>query len=224
MVRNFSPPFDISIHALREEGDLPAQLTLCGNAIFLSTPSARRATSWATARIPASQHFYPRPPRGGRLAQAGNALRLCNISIHALREEGDLWQVPSEQYPAEFLSTPSARRATRCLIQTGQTCDNFYPRPPRGGRQLLELLEAQYNNFYPRPPRGGRPARTVSLQFCQIFLSTPSARRATGVQAKAKKDAEFLSTPSARRATYYLSYDGTGQVFLSTPSARRATC
>ena len=193
-------------------------------ATFLSTPSARRATCSSRKCSAPLQHFYPRPPRGGRPESPQHNLIAQNISIHALREEGDLWQVPSEQYPAEFLSTPSARRATRCLIQTGQTCDNFYPRPPRGGRQLLELLEAQYNNFYPRPPRGGRPARTVSLQFCQIFLSTPSARRATGVQAKAKKDAEFLSTPSARRATYYLSYDGTGQVFLSTPSARRATC
>ena len=160
----------------------PDSAVLVNIKIFLSTPSARRATCSSRKCSAPLQHFYPRPPRGGRPESPQHNLIAQNISIHALREEGDLWQVPSEQYPAEFLSTPSARRATRCLIQTGQTCDNFYPRPPRGGRQLLELLEAQYNNFYPRPPRGGRPARTVSLQFCQIFLSTPSARRATMFQ------------------------------------------
>ena len=35
-------------------------------------------------------NFYPRPPRGGRPAIALAALNSANISIHALREEGDL--------------------------------------------------------------------------------------------------------------------------------------
>ena len=35
------------------------------------------------------------------------------ISIHALREEGDCPVVSFTSFPAEFLSTPSARRATR---------------------------------------------------------------------------------------------------------------
>ena len=39
-------------------------------------------------------------------------------------------------------------------------------------------------------------------QNAQTFLSTPSARRATGhTQAMAIPAAKFLSTPSARRAT-----------------------
>ena len=40
---------------------------------------------------------------------------------------------------------------------------NFYPRPPRGGRQtrLLTILFSGY--FYPRPPRGGRPMLMASL-------------------------------------------------------------
>ena len=38
---------EISIHALREEGDpMPSSLSLRA-AVFLSTPSARRATSWS---------------------------------------------------------------------------------------------------------------------------------------------------------------------------------
>ena len=34
------------------------------------------------------------------------------ISIHALREEGDRWDVEQTFIDAIFLSTPSARRAT----------------------------------------------------------------------------------------------------------------
>ena len=56
---------------------------------FLSTPSARRATSVAKILSDSFQHFYPRPPRGGR--QRFRPLRSYPqaISIHALREEGD---------------------------------------------------------------------------------------------------------------------------------------
>ncbi len=34
-------------------------------------------------------------------------------------------------------------------------------------------------NFYPRPPRGGRQEPKRFLFGGQVFLSTPSARRAT---------------------------------------------
>ena len=57
--------------------------------VFLSTPSARRATVFSS-RISQSQR----------------------ISIHALREEGDYIQAFNEMEKKLFLSTPSARRAT----------------------------------------------------------------------------------------------------------------
>ena len=34
-------------------------------------------------------HFYPRPPRGRRRRGLAQGLRRVQISIHALREEGD---------------------------------------------------------------------------------------------------------------------------------------
>ena len=58
---------DISIHALREEGDLDGLAQLVPDGLFLSTPSARRAT--ADGADDAGDHLA--------------------ISIHALREEGD---------------------------------------------------------------------------------------------------------------------------------------
>ena len=105
-----------------------------------------------------STYFYPRPPRGGRHAERCDAPNRFKISIHALREEGDT--LPSTvAMPWElFLSTPSARRATlNNSLHTDPLTENFYPRPPRGGRLDLVI--------------GNTPF--------QLFLSTPSARRAT---------------------------------------------
>ncbi len=58
-------------------------------------------------------HFYPRPPRGGRRVKILNAFVIHGISIHALREEGDHAAVQVPAHAGRFLSTPSARRATR---------------------------------------------------------------------------------------------------------------
>ena len=58
--------FNISIHALREEGDRYREMIYSLFHTFLSTPSARRATDYRLVR-----------------------LAKFDISIHALREEGD---------------------------------------------------------------------------------------------------------------------------------------
>ena len=101
----------ISIHALREEGDASVADFRAAFGKFLSTPSARRATTKKAAqrfeekflstpsarRATSSQrhprtaphNFYPRPPRGGRLHGCPTAFLVDVISIHALREEGD---------------------------------------------------------------------------------------------------------------------------------------
>ena len=102
---------------------------------FLSTPSARRATTLKRSARWTPTNFYPRPPRGGRPDK-----RVCKgviliISIHALREEGDRPTNLPLILPNRFLSTPSARRATGLLHKGQPPCSNFYPRPPRGGRQ-----------------------------------------------------------------------------------------
>ena len=57
---------EISIHALREEGD--GQICL---------------------RLQYGCYFYPRPPRGGRRVLFYCGFKVSGISIHALREEGD---------------------------------------------------------------------------------------------------------------------------------------
>ena len=108
----------ISIHALREEGDRYSWAYFYQIDLFLSTPSARRATQGDQLADPVVQDFYPRPPRGGRLsAMTGRAVHV-EISIHALREEGDLALSSRPYQSAIFLSTPSARRATAGALGT----------------------------------------------------------------------------------------------------------
>ena len=223
--------------------------------LFLSTPSARRATALSPCLFElflisihalreegdafASNieveilNFYPRPPRGGRPIDQQAEIDSYLISIHALREEGDTGEIRRKDRPVyfyprpprggrhtvvrphglhlQFLSTPSARRATVKLW-----------RPRRRGSV----------NFYPRPPRGGRPNRWFIGYRYTRFLSTPSARRATGellhsagrhvISIHALREEgdgslmvtmpflmRFLSTPSARRATWWLKLEAT---------------
>ena len=154
-------------------------LSSISSSLFLSTPSARRATSFSTMHrrptayfyprpprggrpVPSSEttsveDFYPRPPRGGRLGDREDPEKLHQISIHALREEGDCRRSPS-----------------------GRCCGYFYPRPPRGGRRRgLVFSTFGGGDFYPRPPRGGRLPPWIQTDRAREFLSTPSARRAT---------------------------------------------
>ena len=146
----------ISIHALREEGDTP---------MWCCRPCPRRISIHALREegdcsvvqdVCAGSHFYPRPPRGGRRGQHYTSRR-----------------------HRQFLSTPSARRATDRIAQRKDDLADFYPRPPRGGRHTLPRRDARYASF----------------------LSTPSARRATQVFQLLFEVFQFLSTPSARRAT-----------------------
>ena len=172
----------ISIHALREEGDrCSPMIATRGGKPFLSTPSARRATEQryvqnvegcisihalreeGDCRVPimgtAKKNFYPRPPRGGRRCQAAARVTILWISIHALREEGDRCSpMIATRGGKPFLSTPSARRATR---------------------EWQENMSSTAYHFYPRPPRGGRPFSFPPAPTVEAFLSTPSARRAT---------------------------------------------
>ena len=164
---------------------------------FLSTPSARRATLAACA-----------------------ALHADAISIHALREEGDT--VPSSETTSveDFYPRPPRGGRLQPVFQGENCCLNFYPRPPRGGRRsacrrklrccpisihaLREEGDCRHArdhavqlNFYPRPPRGGRPSRPRSQPTWAAFLSTPSARRATGVHFY-KDDYQFISIHALR--------------------------
>ena len=149
---------DISIHALRGEGD-----------------------DFRASSCRCSLNFNPRPPWGGRrrifccsiscgtlfqstpsvgratLKHEGYSCDDWDISIHALRGEGDESRGSVREEKHIFQSTPSVGRATReghfcpppafisihalrgegdCITPSLETCEvHFNPRPPWGGRR-----------------------------------------------------------------------------------------
>ena len=169
--------------------------------LFLSTPSARRATysrfriflhsgisihalreegdAPVMYRLSRPKYFYPRPPRGGRHISSTHAPSPMRISIHALREEGDIF--------------------------------------------TISYLFA-FRHFYPRPPRGGRRAGHVQVIKAKVFLSTPSARRATSLNTVSRL-ISMISIHALREEGDQKTRIASGPRgrFLSTPSARRAT-
>ena len=240
----------ISIHALREEGDETIADLLLMFGKFLSTPSARRATC-AGAHIDfRAEEFLSTPSARRATRRIQLAPEDLQISIHALREEGDAGAVKQQGQGERFLSTPSARRATHRPQREATAPWNFYPRPPRGGRRansghpapiliisihaLREegddydpIIDIETVNFYPRPPRGGRPDLTLDDEPEDRGISIHALREEgdwKDVDLAAGKITPFLSTPSARRATStWCSLHWPVGRFLSTPSARRAT-
>ena len=205
----------------------PAQNSLrVQKAGFLSTPSARRATLPHSCGFFVSIYFYPRPPRGGRpssifdtflsilFLSTPSARRATlpvllrssydiRISIHALREEGDVSNIEDAKMLIDISIHALREEGDQPPITKQRVVKYFYPRPPRGGRRIL------WDNFkyfmgisIPalREEGDGLPSHTFSVSF--RFLSTPSARRATCNHPMIFVDVlRFLSTPSARRAT-----------------------
>ena len=169
--------------------------------LFLSTPSARRATGSGSSARAGNGDFYPRPPRGGRpdfffqrlpafgFLSTPSARRATwmlpahrsesKISIHALREEGDL---------AAKLAALEKQISIHALREEGDRipCDPV-PRERisihalREEGDLGELLHSAGRHvisIHALREEGDTTPRT-SAASCNKFLSTPSARRAT---------------------------------------------
>ena len=182
--------YDISIHALRGEGDVAQKLTERMEKEFLSTPSAGRATRLKATKGATTKYFYPRPPRGGRHIDREQLLKVFKISIHALRGEGDLDLSKRGLASGIFLSTPSAGRATLPSKGAAEDPADFYPRPPRGGRRQLEAFYLAAVTISIHALRGeGDRTKPTARTAPKKFLSTPSAGRAT-----APSDLPFLHT------------------------------
>ena len=150
----------ISIHALREEGDRRV-VPLFGLTLYFYPRPPRGGRPPSQDRRGTTQNFYPRPPRGGRL--------------------GCRWALSRA---SRFLSTPSARRATRrrprqrpvgrisihALREEGDEPAAEAPAPTgisihalreEGDGTFAGLLTCP-RYFYPRPPRGGRPLLSMT--------------------------------------------------------------
>ena len=129
----------ISIHALREEGDLCGVLGFHGLSISIHALREEGDQSDELS-VAVKSDFYPRPPRGGRPVFVKEICTTQAISIHALREEGDSHR--SSSLTVAVISIHALREEGDLFSSTGgRTPGNFYPRPPRGGR-LSSLMNA----------------------------------------------------------------------------------
>ena len=149
---------------------------------------------------------------------------------------------------SQFLSTPSARRATRYFSAATSSRHSFLSTPSaRRATQFFDHRDFIQHDFYPRPPRGGRPAAGLTITASTKISIHALREEGDGFWAAQRLSTTvFLSTPSARRATqvdveilifrgisiHALREEGDCNglvdlnddvVFLSTPSARRAT-
>ena len=195
-VRSLALKRKISIHALREEGDIFVSISGSIFIRFLSTPSARRATAFNVIKG-AKEIISIHALREEGDRSAIQSLRKSMISIHALREEGDQStscdkHSKSNFYPRpprggrhcaiavlaqgiQFLSTPSARRATITRMPNSS-----------GGLISIHALREE----------GDDTIADLLLMFGK-FLSTPSARRAT-CAAEAMQAPEMISIHALR--------------------------
>ena len=109
----------------------------------------------------------------------------------------------NEWFRDEFLSTPSARRATNArYYKSKEYIISIHALREEGDRQQYVIL-VDFWYFYPRPPRGGRLRTWVYCGF------------ASGISIHAlREEGDVLSRRICSAAS----------AFLSTPSARRATC
>ena len=101
-------------------------------------------------------HFYPRPPRGGRLCKLLNPADGYVISIHALREEGDFSPLGGVE---KWLISIHALR------EEGDV--TFTVKNVPADISIHALREE------------GDSTAWMEQSDTEIFLSTPSARRAT---------------------------------------------
>ena len=135
--------------------------------LFLSTPSARRATGIGVRYIEDVEiSIHALREEGDERKK--QYCKYKQISIHALREEGDL-----------------RRSECRCWY----TISIHALREEGDTGAVLRPCAGRY--FYPRPPRGGRRGLKSLVDYTDLFLSTPSARRATGIGVRYIEDVEI---------------------------------
>ena len=118
----------------------------CHPSPFLSTLPARGATGLSRPPSAALPYFYPRSPRGERLAVHVRAGAHGHISIHAPREGSD-WTS----------GAPSSRRS------------NFYPRSPRGERRDYALPKLRPEDISIHAPREGSDAELPAVPSIKLI-------------------------------------------------------
>ena len=212
----------ISIHALRVEGDHDHAGREEHRADFYPRPPGGGRQN-PIGYMSTHYNFYPRPPGGGRRVPVHVLRDHVEISIHALRVEGDQNQRALAIYDT-----------------------HFYPRPPGGGRHPREPMAPRVCDFYPRPPGGGRRSG-IGRRYQRFYISIHALRvegdlceechnKMHPISIHALRvegdEIDYVLNCMQRISIHALRVEGDtwenpvpvpGAVFLSTPSGWRAT-
>ena len=144
---------------------------------FLSTPSARRATSDGETRN-CSSRFLSTPSARRATAEAVVRFSTHEISIHALREEGDQAVLRRMRLPDISIHALREEGDEKAQLPVLPEAISIHALREEGDGFSTTTTPSQ-TYFYPRPPRGGRLPQLPLMALPRRFLSTPSARRAT---------------------------------------------
>ena len=216
-----------------------------GGQRFLSSPSIRRATSMVICAVCAvgvsilalhtegdgirpprggrRPRFYPRPPYGGRPARRTRWLWTCSFyprPPYGGRHRCGMMLCLS----LTFLSSPSIRRATVLHAHVARRAGRFYPRPPYGGRLGQQIFYlSQRVSILALHTEGDPPPPNMALAE-NVFLSSPSIRRATLARGvRQQPDVGFYPRPPYGGRPKPPPTMPNAPRFLSSPSIRRAT-
>ena len=162
----------ISIHALREEGDRPGKSNRSRSGYFYPRPPRGGRPAVYNAMIAASQFLSTPSARRATLRNEIIKALKEDISIHALREEGDPGLSVDPGSQSEFLSTPSARRATDLPFAPSPVKIFLSTPSARRATPSTPAPRIWERNFYPRPPRGGRQQKQRQNLYFLINYTT----------------------------------------------------
>ena len=125
----------------------------------------------------------------------------------------------------KFLSTPSARRATQDQIHHLWRGGHFYPRPPRGGRQLSTNLPSyQFMISIHALREEGDPCGQCVVVVGVISIHALREEGDSYQQGLSRMWTNFYPRPPrGGRPAQSSVFESSQEQFLSTPSARRAT-
>ena len=178
------------------------------NVTVISIHAPREGSDAAAAGVAAGDGAISihAPREGSDAESASGAETARQISIHAPREGSDAGPWMSTSGRTIFLSTLPARGATRSGLTAPMPLPYFYPRSPRGERQIgpysayaiavfLSTLPARgatghhfwvrrgVPDFYPRSPRGERhKVDGICFAFGNFYPRSPRGERRCHLQ------------------------------------------
>ena len=94
----------------------------------------------------------------GDVQSGAGACQGKNISIHSLRMEGDVGNIPPYGYDRKISIHSLRMEGDRYRFRRGGGKKYFNPLPPHGGRHLRRVQATVTWYFNPLPPHGGRPS------------------------------------------------------------------